>query len=141
MAVTIVVEADFRIKKRNLSKLVAEILKLLGVKSKSLSIVFVSKETIRKINKEFRKIDAYTDVISFYGYDDGYLGDIIVCPDIVMENAAIYNESFEKELVRVIIHGILHLIGYRDYEEKERLEMFEKQEQVLAQLKTLKILM
>ncbi len=89
---------------------------------KKISIVFIKESEIKKINKQYRNKDNPTDVLSFD------YGEVIVCPEFVKKNSSDYN----KELVRVFLHGILHLIGY-DHEksQKEAKIMFEKEEQYL----------
>ncbi|MCX8028009.1 MAG: rRNA maturation RNase YbeY [Thermodesulfovibrionales bacterium] len=86
-----------------------------------LSIVFVSEKTIRQINKSFRGVDKVTDVLSFAMVDTkknnhflvgNILGDVIVCPSRAIAQAHEYNCANEDELLRLIVHGILHLLGY-----------------------------
>ena len=84
-------------------------------KEKEISVVLVTKKEIQKINKKHRGKDSPTDVLSFEGGKDS-LGEIVICPAEVKRNA----KDFEKELVFVLIHGILHLLGY-DHE-KDNLE-------------------
>jgi probable rRNA maturation factor len=79
-----------------------------------LSVSFVSPAEIKKLNKEYRKKDKPTDVLSFTYKDSG---EIIICPQIIRENAKKFDVAFKKELVRVLIHGILHILGY-DHEQK-----------------------
>jgi len=74
-----------------------------------LSIAFVNKKRIRELNKKYRKKDRSTDVLSFT-YNKG--GETVICPQEVKKNAKKFNSTFKKELARVLIHGILHLLGY-----------------------------
>ncbi len=134
MGITLVIPQKLNLSKRNIRSFVKEALNLLGVKKASLSIALVDRGEIRRINREFRGIDRETDVISFFGYDENYLGDIVISYEVVRENAQFYSEDPDVELRRVIIHGILHLLGYRDYEEEEKSRMFEKQEEILRLL-------
>lgn len=74
-----------------------------------LSIVLVGPKTIQKLNKKHRKKNRPTDVLS-YTYNNTS-GEIVICPKVVKKNAKKFGQSFEKELTRVLIHGILHLLG------------------------------
>ena len=76
-----------------------------------------------------------TDVITFnLGTESDPHGDIYVCVDDAARNAHALNHSLETELKTLIIHGLLHLIGYTDYDEDAKAEMFNKQDELLAQL-------
>jgi len=90
-----------------------------------LSIALVSPVRMRELNKEYRKKDRATDVLSFSGLKEKLknfkvaraqksqsLGEIIICPSEVKKNAKKYGFTFKKEIARVLIHGILHLFGY-----------------------------
>ncbi|MGB9668119.1 MAG: rRNA maturation RNase YbeY [Thermosulfidibacteraceae bacterium] len=134
MAVTVVALRGLKIKKRNIKNFVRKVLKSLEMKKMDLSIVFVDKNEIQEINRKFRGVDAVTDVMSFYGYEEDYLGDVIICLDMVKENAVNYKEDPNIELGRVIVHGILHLLGYKDYTDEEREVMFKKQEEILISI-------
>ena len=86
------------------------------------------KEEIKKLNKKFRKKNKPTDVLSFLLNDPNCFGEIVICPEVVKEK--------KEEIIRVFIHGILHLCGY-DHErsEREAKEMEEKQEKYLSNIK------
>ncbi len=94
----------------------------------------MSPETIRAYNRDFRGVDAYTDVMAFPG-DGDYLGDILVCPEVVRENARELDRDFEEELEFVIVHGVLHLLGYSDYTPEEKEEMFKLQNRIIREVK------
>ncbi|MFA5228212.1 MAG: rRNA maturation RNase YbeY [Candidatus Paceibacterota bacterium] len=89
-----------------------------------LSIAIVDSEEIKKLNYCYRKKNKATDVLSF-GED---INEIVICPEEIKKNG----ENFSKELKEVIIHGVLHLLGY-DHEttEKEAKRMFNKQDKYL----------
>jgi len=82
-------------------------------KAQDLSIALVKKEEIRKLNVKYRQKDKPTDVLSF---SYGSSGEVVICPDIVKENAKKYRNVFKEELARVLIHGILHILGYNHRE-------------------------
>lgn len=82
---------------------------------------FFNDEDLREINIKHLKSDHYTDVISFGSSESGIVnGNIAVSVDRVKENAKTYSSSFERELYRVMIHGVLHCIGYNDDTKKEK---------------------
>ena len=126
---------SFVINKRSFSTVAKNVLKGENKETETISLAFVDKEEIKKLNKKFRKKNKPTDVLSFALSEDGYLGEIIICPDIVKENAKKYKSSIKKEIMKVFIHGISHLLGY-DHEktEEEALIMEQKQEKYLFQL-------
>ena len=86
-------------------------------KKVELSIALVGQDRIRELNRKYRKKDKATDVLSFQ-YGDS--GEIVLCPEIIEINAHQYRFSFKKELTRVLIHGILHILGYNHQEMKKK---------------------
>lgn len=97
-----------------------------------LNFIFCSDNYILKMNKKYLNHDYFTDVITFnYNEDKTLKGDIFISKDTVSDNSKIYNVSFENELNRVMIHGVLHLIGYNDKNESEKAEMKSKENQYL----------
>lgn len=107
----------------------------LQVKTLELSIAFLTSDDIHKINLKYRNVDASTDVLSFPLWEskDGFfvppkdwellpLGDILICPDVVAVNAADNSKKFEEELMLVLFHGFLHLIGF-DHDTKDKQDM------------------
>ncbi|WP_353948014.1 rRNA maturation RNase YbeY [Sporolactobacillus sp. Y61] len=121
----------------------SEVLQLVG--EIECSLTFVGNERIREINRQYRGIDRPTDVISFAleeKADDEaplhlgkgeprVLGDIIVSLKKAHEQAAEYGHSFERELGFLVIHGLLHLLGYDHTTEQEKKKMFGLQEKIL----------
>ena len=95
-----------------------------------LSIAFVGQGRMRELNKKYRGKNRVTDVLSFLG--DG-LGEIVICAREVKKNAKKYKSTFKKELTRVLIHGILHLLGYEhDKSATEKDKMSKKEEYYLS---------
>ena len=89
-------------------------------RTQSISFIFCSDNYLQKINTEFLNHNALTDVITFnYTKKNNLVGDVFISAERVKENAKIYNIKFKEELARVMIHGVLHLIGYNDKKEKE----------------------
>ena len=86
-----------------------------------LVFAFFNDEDLRQINLKHLKHDYYTDVISFDASEGERVnGNIAVSVDRVKENAKTYNSSFDKELYRVMVHGVLHCLGYKDNTKKEK---------------------
>ncbi len=98
-----------------------------------IAYVFCSDETLLRYNRQFLNHDTYTDIITFdYVSGDVVSGDIIISVDRVRENAAQLGNPFVQELRRVLIHGVLHLLGQGDKSEKESKEMRAKEEAALS---------
>ncbi|SHF89848.1 rRNA maturation RNase YbeY [Prevotella scopos JCM 17725] len=98
--------------------------------------MFVDDEKILEVNNEYLGHDYYTDIITFdYDEDDVLNGDLVISLDIVRSNAELFKKSYEDELNRVIIHGILHLCGINDKGPGEREIMEENENKALTLLK------
>ncbi|WP_027472980.1 rRNA maturation RNase YbeY [Saccharicrinis fermentans] len=105
---------------------------------KEISFLFCSDEYILKINRDYLNHDYYTDVITFDYCEDNFIsGDILISLDTVRSNAKEYNTVFKDELHRVIIHGILHLLGFKDKTDQEDAAMHALEDQALEVLKTI----
>lgn len=98
-----------------------------------MNIVFLTKDQIQEMNRNYRNIDKVTDVISFPDQEDDYIGDIFICLDRAKEQAIDYGHSIEREIGFLAVHGYLHLLGYDHHNEAEEKIMFEKQEAILKQ--------
>lgn len=98
-----------------------------------INIIFCSDNYILDINQRFLSHDYFTDIITF-DYCDGDVlnGDLFVSIDSVRENAVEYGEEFKRELQRVMVHGILHLIGYDDYTKAQQKQMRAKEDYYLS---------
>lgn len=98
-----------------------------------LSYVFCSDDFLHKMNLEYLDHDTLTDIITF-DYRQGKLinGEIYISTDRVEENATKYRVSFEDELHRVMIHGVLHICGYNDLTESEQKQMRSKENWALS---------
>ncbi len=93
-----------------------------------INIIFTSDKYLLEINKKYLSHNYYTDIITFsYNDNDIINGDIFISIDTVRKNAEKFNVSDEKEIHRVIIHGILHLVGYHDKTDEEQEEMTKKE--------------
>ena len=99
-----------------------------------LNIVLTSDTYLRKLNKRHLSRDYYTDILSFdYSEADSVSGELFISIDRVRENAVRFKVSYDKELRRVIIHGILHLLGYSDESEQDKEVMRKEENKSLAQ--------
>lgn len=105
---------------------------VLKVQVGSLQYIFCSDEELRRINQKYLSHDYYTDIITF-PYEEGTTisGDIYISVDRVRENAVSFQQGFEEELRRVMIHGVLHLAGYTDKTEPEKETMRKKESELM----------
>ncbi len=115
-----------------------------------ICITLTNPENIRSLNKQYRNIDNPTDVLSFPMFEKNelqellkkgsnvsvqdILGDVIISIPKVKEQAQEYGHSFERELAYMLVHGFYHLMGYDHIEEKDKIQMREKEENVLSKL-------
>jgi probable rRNA maturation factor len=136
---------NIQINERFLRKMVQRVLR--GEKTKrevNLSIALLEPDRIREINRRYRKENRVTDVLAFPELkkikispqkEIQNLGEIIICPAEVKKNAKKFNLTFKKELTKVLIHGILHLLGYNHEKgEDEAKKMEEKENYYLSQI-------
>ena len=127
-------DTKFAFKEKRLTsrwlKLVAESeIRRLG----DISIIFCSDNYILDVNMKYLQHDYFTDIITFdYCEGDRLNGDLFISVDSVRENAAFYKTEFEEELNRVIVHGLLHLIGYDDHTKEDIAEMRAKENYYLS---------
>jgi probable rRNA maturation factor len=105
-----------------------------GKKLKELNLIFCSDDFLLDINKKYLGHSTYTDIITFDNHQrEGYIeGDIFISIDRVRENAAKYKITERDELHRVMIHGVLHLLGYKDKSPADKELMTSKENQYLA---------
>ncbi|MCS7180501.1 MAG: rRNA maturation RNase YbeY [bacterium] len=115
-----------------LNSKIEKIQKILNPPPTKISIYFVNNKVIRSLNKKFFKKDSPTDVISFK-YSPNY-GEIVLSIEECGKNAQIYSHTLEEEIIYVIIHGILHLKGFRDYNIKEKRKMFTIQDRIFEKV-------
>jgi rRNA maturation RNase YbeY len=102
----------------------------------TINIIFCSDDYLYAMNVKFLNHDSLTDVITFdYTEDKLISGDIFVSTDRVLNNSSHYQQDFYDELIRVISHGLLHLLNFNDKETKETLLMREKESNLLERIK------
>lgn len=127
-------ETDFKLKKQEkISKWIQSIIDLEGCSLGEISYVFCDDTYLHAINVAYLKHDTLTDIISFdYSVGKQLHGEMYISIERVIENAKEYGVSFENELLRVIIHGVLHYIGYSDKKEEDKQIMRKKEDEYLA---------
>ena len=95
-----------------------------GRRPGQISVIFCSDTYLLEINRKYLGHDYYTDIITFdYSEGDTISGDLFISVDTVRSNAEYYSADFKDELDRVIVHGVLHLIGYDDHTDEQSAEM------------------
>ena len=122
-----------KIKKRETTAWINAVAKSYGRRVGEVGYMFVNDDKILEVNREYLGHDYYTDVITFdYDEDDVVSGDVVISLDTVASNAQLFNKTYEEELYRVIIHGILHLCGINDKGPGEREQMEAAENKALA---------
>lgn len=122
-----------KIKKRETTAWIRAVAKSYGRRVGEVGYMFVNDDKILEVNREYLGHDYYTDVITFdYDEDDVVSGDVVISLDTVASNAHLFNKTYEEELYRVIIHGILHLCGINDKGPGEREQMEAAENKALA---------
>ena len=122
-----------KIKKRETTAWIKQGAQSYGKKVGDIAYMFVDDEKILEVNREYLQHDYYSDIITFdYCEDDELNGDLVISLDTVRTNAELFGKTYEEELYRVIIHGVLHLIGINDKGPGEREIMEAAENRALA---------
>ena len=121
-----------QIKRRETTAWIRRVAATYGKKVGEVGYMFVNDEKILEVNREYLGHDYYTDIITF-DYDEGNIinGDLVISIDTVKTNAEKFGKTYQEELYRVIIHGILHLCGINDKGPGEREIMEEAENRAL----------
>ncbi len=125
-------EINFELKEKlNRKRWLKNIATKAGFNIKELNYVFCSDEYLYQINLEYLNHETYTDIITFDNSEKEFdlCGDIFISIDRVNENAKTHNQEIETELSRVLAHGLLHLMGYKDKTKEESTLMRQKEEE------------
>ena len=130
------VELDY--KEKELSKFLDFALKKLPEKDKDvvhraseLTIVFVDKDKIQELNNQFRGKDKPTDILSFSAIEEGSLGELVICAEIIEKQAQEHQMSHQEECCYMLIHGVLHLLGYdHEKDDSDAKEMYRLQDSI-----------
>jgi rRNA maturation RNase YbeY len=122
---------DIKSLKKHINKLIINELKMSG----DLSIIFCSDNYLLGMNKQYLNHNYYTDIITFdYVEENVISGDLFISIDLVKENAVQFKNELMKEIYRVVFHGVLHLIGYKDKTSMEKTLMTNKENYYLSQV-------
>lgn len=130
-------DIDFpSIEKKQIKKWIKEVVLFHSKSLGEINYIFTSDEYILKVNQDYLQHDYYTDVITFdYSELNKISGDIFISLDTVKSNSIKFNQEYRKELNRVLIHGILHLIGFKDKTNEDAVTMRIKEDEALDILK------
>lgn len=121
--------------KRLTSKWLKTVAEAEGKQIGEVGVIFCSDPYLLDINRKYLGHDYYTDIITFdYCEGDLLSGDLFISIDTVRDNAAFYGTTFENELHRVIVHGVLHLMGYDDHSDADTAAMRAAENRALALL-------
>ncbi len=124
--------------KRIYKKWITDLITSKGFRVGSVSYIFCSEEEILRVNKLYLNHNYYTDIITFpYTEQNEISADIFISIPTVKYNAEKFSQTFTQELNRVMIHGVLHLIGYNDLTDEEMTEMREAENRSLDILNSL----
>lgn len=137
MAIQFSIETKYSLKNRMLLKRwVKAVLENKGKKLGNLYFILCDDDFLLKINRQFLKHDYYTDIITFDYTEDGIIaGDLFISIDRVRDNATVLQVSEHEELMRVMIHGVLHLLGLKDKSDEDAKQMRKAEEECLELLK------
>lgn len=137
-------DLDLELISQKALKTIEEVLKVENFNENAeVSLSIVDKDTIHKLNKDYRNVDRETDVLSFpmdeEAFDDEgnpifLLGDIVICLDVARNQAAEFGHSLEREMMYLICHSTLHLLGYDHIEEDDKVKMRAKEKEVMKNL-------
>ena len=130
------------ISKKLVSEVVKQTIRLAGFKnfSQDLSVALLPDNLVKILNRKYRKLNKYTDVLSFSGKSeklpgiDNFLGEIVIARDVCQKQAKKQQHSFKKEFIILLIHGTLHLLGYNHEKSKEAVQMENLEAKVLKKV-------
>lgn len=137
-------DLDLELIRQKSLKTIEEVLKVENFgENAEVSLSIVDKDTIHKLNKDYRNVDRETDVLSFPMEEEAFddegnpiflLGDIVICLDVARNQAAEFGHSLEREMMYLICHSTLHLLGYDHIEEDDKVKMRAKEKEVMKNL-------
>lgn len=136
---------------KDLERVVKEVLKVEDLdENVEISVTFVDRHEIHRLNREYRNVDRQTDVLSFPLFEQiqdlknvkdqeidslpYMLGDIVICMDVAKEQAKDFGHSLQRELMYLSCHSLLHLLGYDHMKDDEKLEMRTKEKEIMKNL-------
>lgn len=116
-------------------------LRILGYREAQVSILFCEDSYIQKLNREYRRVNAPTDVLAFSMHEGPFprvhpevLGDVVISLETASRQAKRYRHSLNKEIALLVVHGILHLLGYDHLKKKDKELMHKKEREILKSL-------
>lgn len=137
-------DLDLDLIRKKAERTITEVLRVENISENAeVSLSIVDRQTIHKLNKNYRNVDRETDVLSFPLDEEGFdnegnplilLGDIVICLDVAEEQAADFGHSLEREIMYLICHSTLHLLGYDHIEEDDKKVMRSKEKEVMKNL-------
>ena len=137
-------ELDLDLITEKAQKTISEVLRVEKIEENAeVSLSIVDKDEIHILNRDYRDVDRPTDVLSFPLDEEGFdqdgnpillLGDIVICLDVAKEQAEDFGHSLEREMMYLICHSTLHLLGYDHIEEDDKIEMRAKEKEVMKNL-------
>lgn len=118
---------------RKTTKWILNSIKSEGASTAGINFILCSDKYLKTINLQYLSHDTYTDIVTFdYTDENGIAGDVFISVDRVKENANHFQTSLDEELHRVIIHGVLHLLGYKDKSKRDKTLMRKKEDAYLS---------
>ena len=126
-----------KLKEKSIIKLVSVVMKSEDIKNAEILFIFTTDNVLMELKKKYFNQEHFTDVIAFRLNDyneDKVEGEIYISVPQVRNNAKQYNQAFTKELSRIIIHGSLHLLNYKDKTPQEKIKMTEKEDYFLNKI-------
>lgn len=126
-----------KLKEKSIIKLVSVVMKSEDIKTAEILLIFTTDNVLMELKKKYFNQEHYTDVIAFRLNDyneDKVEGEIYISVPQVSNNAKQYNQAFNKELSRIIIHGSLHLLNYKDKTPQEKIMMTKKEDYFLNKI-------
>jgi rRNA maturation RNase YbeY len=120
--------------KNKYKKWLKEVAERDNYKIKELNYIFCSDEYLYQINQQYLNHHTYTDIITFDNSEEAKLieGDVFISIERIKENALREKNSFEKEMLRVMSHGLLHLMGYKDKNPKDKILMSQREDESIS---------
>ena len=126
-----------KLKEKSILKLVSVVMESEDIKTAEILLIFTTDNVLMELKKKYFNQEHYTDVIAFRLNDyneDKVEGEIYISVPQVSNNAKQYNQAFNKELSRIIIHGSLHLLNYKDKTPQEKIKMTEREDYFLNKI-------
>ena len=126
-----------KLKEKSIIKLVSVVMKSEDIKTAEILLIFTTDNVLMELKKEYFNQEHFTDVIAFRlnDYNENKVeGEIYISVPQVSNNAKQYNQAFNKELSRIIIHGSLHLLNYKDKTPQEKIMMTKKEDYFLNKI-------